>query len=287
MIETYLLEQFAAVAKYGTLLKASEELHISQPTLSRSMKKLEDELGVSLFYRENSKIILNETGKVAAEYAQRALDANREMEERVAAFDRSLHTISVGSCAPFPVNDLIPHLQEQFIGMTLSTELQNSDDRLIKGLRNHLYQMVILHECPPDHDLVSQKYLEEQLYITIPENHPLAKQKSVSFADLKGLRILMTAGIGFWMEVTLRHLSASDLLIQNTMDALAELIEASQLPFFNSDQMIRIGHTLPGKVSLPITDADACATYWLACLASERSKYRFLFSAIRGSILRR
>ena len=287
MIETYLLEQFAAVAKHGTLLKASEELHISQPTLSRSMKKLEDELGVSLFRRENSKITLNETGKVAAEYAQRALDANREMEERVAAFDRSLHTISVGSCAPFPVNELIPQLQEQFIGMTLSTELQSSDDRLIRGLRNHLYQMVLLHECPPDHDLLCQKYLEEKLYITIPEDHPLAKQKSVSFADLKGLRILMTAGIGFWMDVTLQHLSASDLLIQNTMDALTELIEASRLPYFNADQMLRLGYELHGRVSLPITDPDARATYWIACLTSEQPKYRSLFSAVRGSVLRR
>jgi len=47
MIETYLLEQFEAFARCGTLLKASEELHISQPSLSRSMKKLENELGVS------------------------------------------------------------------------------------------------------------------------------------------------------------------------------------------------------------------------------------------------
>ena len=43
MIEIYLLEQLAAVAKYGTLLKASEELHLSQPALSRSMKKLEEQ----------------------------------------------------------------------------------------------------------------------------------------------------------------------------------------------------------------------------------------------------
>ena len=75
LIESYLLEQFEAVARCGTLLKASEELHISQPSLSRSMKKLEDVLGVSLFIRENSKISLNETGKLAADYARRALEA--------------------------------------------------------------------------------------------------------------------------------------------------------------------------------------------------------------------
>ena len=56
MIENYLLEQFVAVAKCGTLMKAAEELHITQPSLTRSMRKLEEEFGVSLFHRENSKI---------------------------------------------------------------------------------------------------------------------------------------------------------------------------------------------------------------------------------------
>ena len=95
MIENYLLEQFAAFAQYGTLLKTSEMLHISQPSLSRSMKKLEDEFGVPLFHRENKKLLLNETGKVAAEYARRALDANQEMIDHVTAFHRSLRTIYV------------------------------------------------------------------------------------------------------------------------------------------------------------------------------------------------
>lgn len=286
MIETYLLEQFEAVARCGTLLAASEELHVTQPSLSRSMKKLEEELGVSLFHRENSKISLNETGKLAADYARRALDANQEMIDRVVMFDRSLRTVSIGSCAPFPINELMPTLQERLPGKTLSTELQDSDGRLIHGLRNHIYQLAILHECPEDKSLYCQRYLEEKLYITVPVDHPLAKKKSVCFDDLKGIRILMTAGIGFWMNVTLKHLPSSDLLIQNSMEALMELIDASSLPFFNSDQMLKQGYEMPGRVSLPITDDDAHATYWIVCPASEQQKYRSLFSAIRGTMLR-
>ena len=286
MIENYLLEQFVAVAKYGTLLKASEELHISQPSLSRSMRKIDEEFGVTLFQRENSKIALNETGKIAAEYAQRALDANQEMIDHVIMFDRSLRTVSIGSCAPFPINELMPTLQERLPGKTLSTELQDSDERLIHGLRNHIYQLAVLHECPEDKSLYCQRYLEEKLYITVPEDHPLAKKKSICFEDLKGFRILMAAGIGFWMDITLKHLSASDLLIQNSIDALAELIDASSLPFFISDQMMRSGYEMPGRVSLPITNPDAHATYYLCCLASEQKAYRSLFNAVRGNALR-
>lgn len=131
----------------------------------------------------------------------------------VIMFDRSLRTVNIGSCAPFPINEIMPTLQERLPGKTLSTELQESDDRLQQRLRNHLYQLVILHECPDDKTLYCQRYLEEKLYITLSKDHPLAKKKTVSFDDLKGIRILMTAGICFWMDVTLKHFSTSDLLI--------------------------------------------------------------------------
>jgi len=287
LIESYLLEQFEAVARCGTLLKASEELHISQPSLSRSMKKLEDVLGVSLFIRENSKITLNETGKLAADHARRALEANQEMINRVTAFDRSLRTVSIGSCSPFPVNNLMPILQEQLPGKTLSTELVSSDEKLLARLRSHLYQMVVLHHLPEEKDLFCQRYLDEQLYITLPKDHPLAGLGSVSFEDLKSLRILMTAHVGFWMDITLEKLDPANLLIQNNMDALGELIDASNLPFFNSDQMLKAGYQPPDRVALPITDPEAHATYWIACLTSEQQKYRSVFSAARGNILRR
>ena len=286
MIETYLLEQFAAFARCGTLLKAAEELHITQPTLSRSMKKLEEEIGVSLFHRKNSKLSLNETGKIAAEYAEKVLNANQSMIDHVLAFDRSLRTVSLGSCSPYPINELVPILQEQLPGKTLTTELNNSDARLIQGLRSHLYQIIVLHDYPEDRELFCQRYIDEQIYITVPEDHPLASRKTVRFEDLKNLRILMTAHIGFWMDITLSKLPESNLLIQNSLDALGDLIDASNLPFFNSDRMIQSVGTIPGRVSIPIDDPEATATYWVTCLAADQQKFRSLFNAIRGSLIR-
>lgn len=285
MIETYLLEQFVAFARCGTLLGAAEELHITQPTLSRSMKKLEDELGVSIFHRENSKLSLNETGKIAAEYAERALDANRELIDHVLAYDRSLRTVSLGSCSPFPINELMPALQEGLPGKTILTELVENDDRLLTGLKNRQYDLAILHSPPEDKGFFCQRYMDEQLYLSIAEDHPLAAQESISFDDLKGLRILMSEGIGFWMEITLRHLSRSDLLIQSSFEALAELIDASALPVFNSDKMLETGIETPGRVSVPIRDEDARATYWLVCRATEQSRFRSIFSAVRAYAL--
>lgn len=282
MIETYLLEQFVAFAKHGTLLRASEELHITQPTLSRSMKKLEEELGVSLFHRENSKLSLNETGKVAAEYAEKALAANQDLIDHVLAFERSLRTVSIGSCSPFPINELMPTFQDALFGKTILTELSNSDEKLIAGVKNNLYDIVILHSLPEDKSLFSQRYMDEQIYISIAEDHPIAGQKSVSFDQLKGIRILVSGNIGFWMDICKAHLAESDLLIQNSMDALDELVEASTLPFFNSDRMIELGYESPGRRAIPISDEDAQASYWVVCRTSDKQKYRSIFNAVRS-----
>ena len=286
MIETYLLEQFAAFAKCGTLLKASEELHITQPTLSRSMKKLEEELGVSIFHRENSKLSLNETGKVAAEYAEKALQANQDLIDHVLAYDRSLRTVSIGSSSPFPINELMPALQEYLSEKTILTELVDTDELLLTGLKNRRYDLVILHSLPEDKTLYRQRYMDEQICLTVDENHPFAQKKSISFAEMLGMRILVSGKIGFWMDICKKHLSEEDLLVQRGLEALGELIEASTLPFFNSDRMIEMGVQIPGRVSVPISDEDAHATYWVACRASDQSKYRSIFNTVRSYALR-
>lgn len=284
MIETYLLEQFVAFAQCGTLLKASEELHITQPTLSRSMRKLEDEIGVPLFFRENSRLRLNETGKVALEYAQKALEANREVILQAVSCDRSLHTVSIGSCAPFPINELMPVFQDHFQGKTLLTEL-NTDEHLLEGLLNRQYHLVILHDQARDPAVYCQRYLDESIYVSLPAGHPLADRKSVTFEELSGIRILMHSGVGFWMSVCREKLDASDLLVQSSMDALAELVEASTIPVFNSDRMMAMGYDTPGRVTVPIRDPEAQATYWVACRASEKNSYRSVFSAVRNAAL--
>ena len=83
MIEHEHLRHLEAFARYGTLSKAAEELHISQPTLTRSMQKLEDEIGVPLFLRTKNHLEFNANGELAADYARRILEQTDSMVERV------------------------------------------------------------------------------------------------------------------------------------------------------------------------------------------------------------
>lgn len=97
------MEQFIKIVECGTISKAAEELFISQPALTRSMQKLEKELGVELFSHGKNRIELNENGKFACTLAQNILRDMRNLREQIRQFDRSRRTISVGSCAPAPL----------------------------------------------------------------------------------------------------------------------------------------------------------------------------------------
>ena len=73
MIELYMLIQLVAIAENGTISKAAEQLHISQPALSRTINKLEDILDMKLFDRSKNKVTLNENGLLAVKYAKKVL----------------------------------------------------------------------------------------------------------------------------------------------------------------------------------------------------------------------
>ena len=100
MLDLYELEQLAAFGEYGTLSLAAERLHISQPTITRNMRHLEDEFGAPLFNRTKNRIELNATGKLAVEYARKLLLEAEQAVKQVRAFDQRQRTIIVRSCAP-------------------------------------------------------------------------------------------------------------------------------------------------------------------------------------------
>ena len=83
MIEFNQLEHLVAIAKNKTISKAAEELFISQPGLTRSMQRLEEDLGLSLFNRKKNKIELNDNGLLAVEFAKKLLDGREEMIEEL------------------------------------------------------------------------------------------------------------------------------------------------------------------------------------------------------------
>ncbi|MBQ7203594.1 MAG: LysR family transcriptional regulator [Eubacterium sp.] len=281
MIEIYLLEQLCAFAEHGTLSKAAESLHISQPALSRSMKKIEEELGVSLFDRDKAKISLNETGELAARLANEMLSLNNGMIRRIKAFDRSQRSITVGACAPFPMNELMPLLQEYFGGMLITSELAEIGD-IEAGLLDNTYQIGILNKPTESEELFCQRFVSEHLYISVPKTHRLAGKDFVKFEDFKGESFLLFQHIGFWKEICNEKMKGANFLVQNSMDSLEELINATDFPCFTTEAFTHSAPYGNNRVVIPIEEPEAYATFYIACQNSYKKKYASFFNSIRS-----
>lgn len=285
MIELYLLEQLDAFARNGTLSKAAEELHITQPALTRSMKKLEEETGFSLFNREGRRITLNEGGKIAAQYAQIILSEEKEMDNALDHWQRSMHAVTIGSCAPMPIARLMPSLQMQFPDKAIVTETADNDKTLIDHLKSRDMKAAILHENPDIPGLFFQRYIHENICIFVTKDHPLAKKKSVTLAELSEYSILIHRHVGFWLPLCEKVLPHS-LLVQDSIDALDELAESSSTPMFNSDAMLRDGYVSDQRVAIPIEDECMHAVYYCACLEENKNALRILFNAVRSEAVK-
>ena len=286
MIEIYLLVQLAAFAQHGTLSKAAEELHISQPALSRSMKKIEEEFGVTLFVRESKKISLNETGQLAATLAQSQVNQNKEMISRVIAFDRSLHSIRIGACAPQPMADLMPILQDHFGDMTVSSELVYGE-KLLSGIKNGTYQIGIVRAPIEDSGLFFQRYTAEHLFVVLPEGHRLSEKESVRFIDLAGEKFLLYQHIGFWKSVCEEYMSETAFLIQPDRDTFSDLVMNTDYPAFSSDIILDKQGVMKGRIAIPIDEEKARYTFYIACRNEDKRKYAAFFNSIRSEIINR
>ena len=279
MIEIGQVEQLLAVSKYGTLSKAAEALHISQPALSRAMQKLEEELQVPIFDREKNRITLNATGKVAVDYAQKVLFSANDMVARVREYDRMTHTISIGSCAPAPLWDLVPYAGKIYENMAVSSEIK-MPDILLSGLENDLYTAVVLNEIPDNKELYYELYDTETLYFSLAPDHPLAESKALFFKNLDGQTMLLYSRIGVWYPMHLETQPHTHFILQDNREVFMDLTQNSTLPAFISNLSIERDGTPKNRKIIPIIDKEATNNFYLVCKKKNKKLLEPLYRAV-------
>ncbi|KIR03582.1 Transcription regulator [Lachnospiraceae bacterium TWA4] len=258
------LSQFVAFYNYGTLTKVAEEFNISQPTITRTMKRVEESFGVPLFIRSVNKIEMNDTGKVAAQAAMRLLETAHQCELEVKEYDRKVHTITVESCAPAPLWSFMPKLYMKHPEKTITSKLIEHPAQLEANLLAHKCHIGILPYPIENSEIQCIKYLEEHLSICVPPTHELAKYKEVSTKQINGYNCLLSSDIGFWTNFHKRALPSSKFFIQTDEYAFKELVKESTLPCFTTNLALDYYEdNLGNRISIPITDDEANVTYYI------------------------
>lgn len=261
--------------KYGTLSEAAEKLNISQPAVSRSMKKLEDELGVQLFDRTKNRITLNKTGILAAEYAERILKLEDEMKIHIINFDKNLNSIKIGSISPGPLMLILTRLAS--CGTVISSNIY-SDSELTDGLKNSKFRLIILNHPIDDENYICKEFVTEHLYISVNHFHPAAMLKQVNFKEMDGQNFIMYAYVGFWEDIVKTKMPHSKFYKQEDIYAVDELAGMSDLPSFSTNISQKL---IPSRnkerINIPLSDAEATAEFYLIYNKDDRKLFDKLY----------
>lgn len=262
-MELFDLEQLVAFKTYGTLSLAAQKLHLSQPTLTKTMKRLEEEFKVPLFVRTKNKLCLNENGELAVIHAQRILNDAENMIHMVRALDHSRRTITIGTSSMIPAAKLVGQLGNLYPDMTIASEQKDFDD-LSAGFLDDTYQYIILPYVPDElSEFHVEILMEEHLYFNLPKNHPMADQKSLSLSDINGQNMIVMPDIGFWKDIIDKKMPDSRFLTQTDKEAFEDLLEASVLPSFTSDQAMKEFIQPEDRIPIPITDPEVNITFYM------------------------
>ncbi len=184
------LRYFLVAAEEENLSSAARKLFISQPALSRSISKLEEELGVKLFHHNSNRIMLNENGRAFIEYLLRAkqelqngismLQQRQDRETGYIAISTSSHGLLAEPCAEYlkahPNTHLMQYIQS---AAQMETTLRR---------RNIDYCITTKVFEAPDIEWIP--IMEDEFMVYVHKDNPLSQRTSIDFSELKNERLI-------------------------------------------------------------------------------------------------
>ena len=188
------LRYFVALAEHRHFGRAAQASFVSQPTLSTQIKKLEDELGVSLVERTPRKVLLTEVGK---EILQRARDVLTEIDQIKAIARRTIDpesgTLRLGifpTLGPYLLPHVVPQIRARFPRLELLL-VEEKTETLLRQLREGRLDATVLALPIHDDQLHTEFLFEEPFLLAVPEQHALARRKTLKLADLSDQSLLL------------------------------------------------------------------------------------------------
>ena len=194
-MEIRVLRYFLAVVREESITKAAELLHITQPTLSRQIAQMEEEMGVKWFGRGTRKIVLTNEGLLLRSRAEEILELVDKTERELSAQDEMVEgTVSVG-CGDLAAVQLLPELirsfHERYPAVTFDLYTATADhikDRMDRGLTDVGLLLEPINMEKYDYIRLNQR---EQWVVVMHPDSPLANLDRITPKDLKGVPLIL------------------------------------------------------------------------------------------------
>ena len=251
------LKYIVAVAREKHFGRAAEACFVAQPTLSVAIKKLEDELGVTIFERGGSEISVTPLGAQIVAQAERVLEQTAAIKE-IAKQNKDplagpLRLGVIYTIAPYLLPPLVKNMIERVPQMPLVLQ-ENFTVKLIELLRQGELDAAIMALPFPEQGLMVQPLYDEPFVVALPKNHPWASRKSIHAEELKSETMLLL-GNGHCFRDQVLEVCPEMSRFSTTGDGIARTFEGSSLETIRHMVASGIGITVLPAASVPNTQA--------------------------------
>ncbi|MFI6642735.1 LysR family transcriptional regulator [Streptomyces sp. NPDC050504] len=203
------LRHFQTVARYEHISRAAEELRVAQPSLSRTIARLEAELGTPLFDRQGRRIRLNQYGAVFLRHVDRAL---RELDEGCRALrearDTGLGRVAVASETLLTVTDLLGSFRASHPRADVRL-FQSTAQDMERRLRTGEVDFCVASQPLTGAHLESVELTREEVLLAVPPGHWLDGRESVTIPEIAD-EPFVTTRPGHWQRALLDRLFATE-----------------------------------------------------------------------------
>ncbi|MGH9646549.1 MAG: LysR substrate-binding domain-containing protein [Bryobacteraceae bacterium] len=191
------LAYFVAVAEHRHFGRAAQACHVSQPTLSGQLLKLEQQMGVTLFERNSRHVSITPVGEKILEHARRALE-EAGLVESVAktSQDQLAGPLKLGvipTLAPYLIPLILGPLREAYPRLTIEL-WEDITVSLLDRLRSQRLDAALLATEIPESDLTTVDLFNEPFLAALPASHRLASRKKIDVADLSDDLLVLADG---------------------------------------------------------------------------------------------
>lgn len=198
-----LLQVFLVVAQTGSVTRAAERLHLTQPTVSLQIRRLAEELGEPLFERQADGLRLTEAGALLYAAANDVLDRLERMGDELDALRGGLTgrlSISAVTTAKYLLPTLIGRFAKAFPEVDVTLHIGNRSE-ILRRYTECQDQLYVFSQPPTTGDVVACRFMPNPLVLIAPADHP-AVGRSVRFEELRHERfILREPGSGTRMTI--------------------------------------------------------------------------------------
>lgn len=180
------LRTFEAVARLKSFSRAAEELHVTQPTVSKQIRLLHEEVGLPLLEQIGKKVFLTEAGERLYTTCADWLETWGRFEQTIAdlkGIKQGRLRIAAVTTTKYFMPRLLGPFCAQYPGIDIALEVVNRD-RLLERLARNQDDLYVMGVPPDELDIEREPFMENPLVVLAPASHPMARRKRIRFADL-------------------------------------------------------------------------------------------------------